>query len=1080
MGRGVLLIAAILLAVTGRPAVAAPVASPGPTSHQADRIWIVPQNQGADWVDPDVAAWSPDDRFILTMASAGSGEVLLRDATTGEVVNRLGLPPDADGDLIMVNTLTFGATNAAATATAFATHGGPHPRCRWLTYAIDLAGGTVAMKTTTRGAGECSPIVPLAARLNGLLAHAHRGPRNLVDMLPDGSGSGTGLYITDDAGNLVQSLQQPKGSLPTLGLRDAAMAADGRTMALIVDPNGAVPATVAADQAVTNGEVEDRPIQHSTVVLFDSTLRQFGKTLTLTGRYTRVRWIDAGHILLTRDYIADERAVSANMHHDRSLLEPPPALVVEAASGTVTASLAMTCYLAPVPGGRFIGAGLANCLGQFDDAPRGLVQFVPGQGWQPFAPGIEGNGHIDALAVSPDGTRLVMLLRAGFDGDRWTLLAIDRASGTVTARQTLADAGFAGLTFDQSGRGVIIQTPMRRQLWRPDSGNPPADLAPADTINGGAWPDVIVADRGVIIDVPPGDTIARIDRTSLARLPDLRFASVIAAGFVPGKPQFWAASASDGVRMWDTRNWAPMQTVMLFADQHSLAYMQDGRYDTDLGPDSNTFRWRVADQPERVLGPQTFMRAYYTPRLLERLEQCIAVSGGCAAAFPRLPAPVDLNRTLPLVTIDKVEPGATAATAQIEVTVAEGRDAAAPNAKTRSGLFDLRLFRNGSLIAEYPDGPAVAADATTTQWQAANAMTPAPDGKVHHRFVVPLPTGPGNARNAFSAYAFNSDRIKSDTATANFAAAPTAAQGRRAFVLAIGIDGYVQPRLKLSYAVNDAMLMARRLGTLPGQPVHTLALANGQASKAKILAAIDLLAGGNRRADLATLGLADSDFVQTTPDDLVIITFSGHGWADPRGNFYLLPTDADWPDSAELPDRSSLLSSAEIADALKRVDAGEMALVIDACHSAASVDTVWFKPGPMGDPGLGQLAFDKGIRILAAAGRDDVAREDRSIRQGLLTYVLADQAIDDGGFGRADLNCDGRIMLDEWLRYALVQLPVLSQQAAPQSAGHRLGGFTVIADSQALQPRPQVPALFDFNHQVSTEALREAARAPCP
>lgn len=1067
-----MLIAAILLTGMARPLDAAPAI---PVAHQDDQIWIVPQNQGADRDDPDVAAWSPDDRFILTMTAQDSSAVLLRDAQTGLVINRMTLPPDPFGDLVTLDTVTFGATDTTATATAFATHGGPHPRCRWVTYAINLAQATITESSTVRGAADCEAAAPSAARRRGVLADAHHAGLHLVDMLP--RREATGLYLVDDAGRVVRSLQQPPGSLPTLGLRDAALAADGHTLALITDPDAAVPPTAAADRAQSNGRIPTLPVQHTTVKLFDTTFQQFGTTVTLPGRYTRVRWIDAGHMLLTRRYVADERDVSANMHDDQSLFTPPPALVVEAESGHVTASLPMACYLTALPDGRLIGAGLANCLGQFAQAPRGLAIHAPGKGWQPFAAGVEGAGYIDALAVSRDGAQLSVLVRAEADGDGWTLLALDLATGAVTARQPLTDAAFAALTFDQSGRGVIVQTASRRLLWRPDSGQPPRDLVPAGSIDGSAWSDAIVAERGEVIDAPPGDVIVRINPRTLARLPDLHFGAVIAAGFVPGKPQFWAASAGEGVRLWDTRNWAPMQTILLFGGDHSLAYMQDGRYDTDLGPDSSTFRWRVRDQPERVLGAQTFMRAYYTPRLLERLEQCILVSGGCAAAFARLPAPINLNRTLPRVTIDRVQPGPAPDTAQIDVTVTEGHDPAAPNGQTRSGLYDLRLFRNGHLIAAYPDAAAQAVDASPAQWQAANRIVPAGDGNVHHRFVVPLPTGPGNRHLQFSAYAFNSDRIKSDTATRSYVAPPGPLRKRRAFVLAIGIDAYAEARLRLRYAANDAALMARRLGHLPGQSkVHVMTLTDGRATGANILAAIDLLAGGNRAADLATLGLRDSAFVQATPDDLVIVSYSGHGWADPRSNFYLLPSDARWPDGDERPAMSTLLSSSALADALRHVDAGDMALVIDACHSAASVDTVWFKPGPMGDPGLGQLAFDKGIRILAAAGRDDLAHEDSKIRQGLLTYVLAEQGIDARGFGAADLNCDHKIMLDEWLRYATAQLPVVSAETTPPAAGHRLGGFTVIADSQARPPRPQIPALFDFNRHGSTKALREARR----
>ena len=88
------------------------------------------------------------------------------------------------------------------------------------------------------------------------------------------------------------------------------------------------------------------------------------------------------------------------------------------------------------------------------------------------------------------------------------------------------------------------------------------------------------------------------------------------------------------------------------------------------------------------------------------------------------------------------------------------------------------------------------------------------------------------------------------------------------------------------------------------------------------------------------------------------------------------------------------------------MQAADIALVIDACHSAASVADGRFKPGPMGDSGLGQLAYDKGIRILAATQADDVALEDARLGQGLLTYALA---VDGLGAGEADLDGDGDI-----------------------------------------------------------------------
>ena len=55
---------------------------------------------------------------------------------------------------------------------------------------------------------------------------------------------------------------------------------------------------------------------------------------------------------------------------------------------------------------------------------------------------------------------------------------------------------------------------------------------------------------------------------------------------------------------------------------------------------------------------------------------------------------------------------------------------------------------------------------------------------------------------------------------------------------------------------------------------------------------------------------------------------------------------------------------------LRDVDAGDLVLIVDACHSAAAIEGTDFKPGPMGSRGLGQLSYDKGMRILTATQAD--------------------------------------------------------------------------------------------------------------
>ena len=59
---------------------------------------------------------------------------------------------------------------------------------------------------------------------------------------------------------------------------------------------------------------------------------------------------------------------------------------------------------------------------------------------------------------------------------------------------------------------------------------------------------------------------------------------------------------------------------------------------------------------------------------------------------------------------------------------------------------------------------------------------------------------------------------------------------------------------------------------------------------------------------------------------------------------------------------------------MRPIDAGDITLILDASHSGAIVGAE-FKPGPSADSTLGQLAYDKGMRILTATTSDEAALE---------------------------------------------------------------------------------------------------------
>ena len=140
-----------------------------------------------------------------------------------------------------------------------------------------------------------------------------------------------------------------------------------------------------------------------------------------------------------------------------------------------------------------------------------------------------------------------------------------------------------------------------------------------------------------------------------------------------------------------------------------------------------------------------------------------------------------------------------------------------------------------------------------------------------------------------------------------------------------------------------------------------------------------------------------------------------------------------------------------------------------------------FKPGPMGDRGLGQLAYDKGMQILAATQADNVALESERLGQGLLTYAL----VQEGLKGRkAAPDGNGPITIKPWLRYAEKRVPELYEDI--RNGKLKVVGFNLQDDNRELLAKDstvdpafytqtvqhaQTPALFDFYKQSNDPIL---------
>ncbi len=124
-------------------------------------------------------------------------------------------------------------------------------------------------------------------------------------------------------------------------------------------------------------------------------------------------------------------------------------------------------------------------------------------------------------------------------------------------------------------------------------------------------------------------------------------------------------------------------------------------------------------------------------------------------------------------------------------------------------------------------------------------------------------------------------------------------------------------------------------------------------------------------------------------------------------------------------------------------------MILDSCHSGA-VPGKEFRPGPLGDPGFGQLSYDKGMQILSAS-------QPAQTEQG--EWVT-------GGEGRTLLvdaletvaKANPQQTLEQWLEGTEQQLPITAKRLYP-----------------ALKEEDvQLPVLLDFTK--NTKGTMGAAR----
>lgn len=486
--------------------------------------------------------------------------------------------------------------------------------------------------------------------------------------------------------------------------------------------------------------------------------------------------------------------------------------------------------------------------------------------------------------------------------------------------------------------------------------------------------------------------------------------------------KFIVSASDDGsVNIWQTNATSSLATLLSLRENNDwLVVSPKGFFDGSTTA-WNQLLWRFSGKTFNFSPVEIFYNEFYQPGLLEKLlkGKQLDVTGDISQKDRRQPQ-------LRISLADGKSPTGKIADRNVRLKIEVAEIPPANSNEKGSGAKDVRLFRNGSLVRLWED----------------DVLKGRSSGKITLEQTVPIVEGV----NEFTAYAFNSDDIKSSDENLTVIGAENLKRKGMIYIFAIGVGQYANPEFNLSYIESDVQLFGEILQKKQseldyGDRIKVLPLLDKDATKKNIRQTLKALAG-------ITEGASQLPFPElpqkVQPEDTVIVYFSGHGIALEK-RFYMIPYDLGYMGKREKLFEndglktltSSSISDLELQEAFRGIDAKNLLLIVDACRSGQALETEEKRQGPMNSKGLAQLAYEKGMYILTASQSAEDAYVSGVLKHSYLTYALVEEGLNSA---RADNNpADGQLLLREWFDYAGVRVPQMRQEEVKKEIAAKKG-----------------------------------------